>query len=145
MSEAINIYSINARGLGDKYKWEAVFSWLRGNGPGICLFQESHTCSASEKQWKGQWGGPIHFSHGTSNSKGVAILISPQLNTSVHSVKTDPENSGRFLLVQCSFESNKYIVNIYSPIFKLCTFFFLNSDFSQVFTEMMDSSFNIVP
>ena len=114
MSEALNIYSFNVRGLGDKYKREAVFSWLKSKGPGIHLIQESHSVSATERQWKSQWGGRIYFSHGTSNSKGAAILISPQLDITVQNSKVD--SCGRVVMLECNFNGNKYIItNIYAP------------------------------
>ena len=77
MYTTLNIFSFNAQGLRDKYKRKAVFSWLREKGPGIYLLQKCHSFDASEKQWE---VGEYIFSHGTSNSEGVAILISPQLD-----------------------------------------------------------------
>ena len=41
--DSFNIYSLNARGLGDKKKRQAVFTWLNEKEPGIFLIQESHS------------------------------------------------------------------------------------------------------
>ena len=41
--ESLNIFSLNARGLGDKKKRQAVFTWLNAKGPGVFLIQESHS------------------------------------------------------------------------------------------------------
>ena len=39
------------------------------------MLQETHSETISEKEWRKQWGKHIEFSHGTRNSKGVAILF----------------------------------------------------------------------
>lgn len=36
----------------------------------ICL-QETHYVQADETLWRKEWGGPIVFSHGLKNSRGV--------------------------------------------------------------------------
>ncbi len=52
----INIYSLNANGLGDKAKKIAVFTKLKKLGKGIILLQENHSTKATENIWKSQWG-----------------------------------------------------------------------------------------
>ena len=53
--DSFNIYSLNARGLGDKKKRQAVFTWLNEKKPRIFLMQESH--SSPEKEGSGDLCG----------------------------------------------------------------------------------------
>ena len=52
--------------------------------------------------------------HGSSSARGVAILISPEVDIKVNNVDTD--DNGRFILLDTTFEGQTLIiVNIYSP------------------------------
>ena len=52
------------------------------------------------------------FSHGSSNSAGVAILIRNGFDFTLHSVISDP--SGRYIIVKANIEDKQYVlVNIY--------------------------------
>ena len=42
--------------------------------------QETHSSLQYESEWLEQWESKILFSHGESNARGVAILISKQLD-----------------------------------------------------------------
>ena len=75
MSNTLNLFSFNARGLGDRKKRMAVFLWLKSKGPGVYLLQECHSTANSEQIWQQDWDGRIEFSHGNSNCRGVAIFI----------------------------------------------------------------------
>ena len=59
-----SVISLNVRGLGDTVK--------RRSG-GQFLFFTGNV--SDEAVWRNEWGGEIYFSHGTSHSKGVCILI----------------------------------------------------------------------
>ena len=114
MVNALNFFSFNARGLGDRKKRMAVFLWLKSKGPGVYLLQECHSTANSEKNWQQDWEGRIEFSHGSSNSRGVAILMTKNLQVDITSVLRD--SSGRFLLLQCNYYTYPLtIVNIYAP------------------------------
>ena len=87
---------MNARGLGDRLKRTQVFSWLRSNKACIFFLQETHSTLESEKLWKDDWGlGSIFFSHGTSNSRGVCILLKDIPDFIVEKEYHDDE--GRFI------------------------------------------------
>lgn len=67
-----------------------------------------------EKIWLSEWGGRGSFSHGRSNSKGVAILFSRGLDISITNTIKDTE--GRFLILQATQGQDKItLVNIYAP------------------------------
>ena len=60
------------------------------------------------------WDGTIEFSHGASNSRGVAVLISRKINFNITNIERD--NDGRILLLNCTVsELNIVILNIYAP------------------------------
>ncbi len=80
----INFYSLKVNGLGDKAKRIAIFTKLKKLGMGIFLLQETHSTIATENIWKSHWGNQnIKFAHGSSNSKGVPILLSCELDIKI--------------------------------------------------------------
>ena len=82
----VTIYSFNARGLANKDKRVATFSWLKTKRSGIFFIQETHSIEQLEKIWRQQWDGPIFFQHGKSNSRGVAILVTKNIDFEVNAI-----------------------------------------------------------
>lgn len=116
MSETsiISFNSFNTRGLGDVVKRKLIFTWLYENHKGITLLQETHSTANTEKLWKKQWDGEIVFSHGTSNSRGVATLFSSNLQYTIMGNITD--NEGRIIVTHVEVDGQEVIVcNIYAP------------------------------
>ena len=110
----MSIHSFNARGLANKDKRVATFSWLQTKKSGIFYIQEAHSTEQLEKIWRQEWDGPIFFQHGKSNSRGVAILVTKNIDFEVNTI--DRDDYGRFLLIDCFIFGSKYIpVNIYAP------------------------------
>ncbi len=59
-------------------------------------------------------GEEKHFSHGTSNSRGVATIVPPNVDYTILEKYSD--NNGRFLPVKCKCEETIYIIiNCYAP------------------------------
>ena len=111
--KSLNIFSLHTRILGDKKKRHAVFTWSKGKGPGIFLIQESHSHPEKESEWRSMWDGTIEFSHGTLNSRGLAILISHDIDINIDNIETDI--SGRILILKGTVpDLNLVIVNIYA-------------------------------
>jgi exonuclease III len=112
---SIDLFSLNVNGLGDKLKRLAVFKKLKNLGKCICFLQETHTTEASESTWNFLWGNNnTIFSHGTSNSKGVAILFSKGLNVTIE--KKCIDQNGRFIIVDLECEGQTFtLVNLYAP------------------------------
>ncbi len=54
-------------------------------------------------------GGPILFSHGTSASRGVAILFPSSLDHEILEKYTD--NDGRLLIIKCKLENSTETIN----------------------------------
>ena len=108
------IHSFNARGLGDSFKRRAIFDWLRQNHQGIIFLQETHSTKDTENIWKTQWGGQILFSHGKSNSSGVAVLFPTDMQIDITNHTGDDE--GRLLVIDVNYEGHNFILcNVYAP------------------------------
>ena len=75
MSFNFTLATLNIKGLGQKKNTREVFHWLRRYHNGIILMQETHCTKECQETWKRDWGGDIFFSNGTSNSRGVAVLL----------------------------------------------------------------------
>ena len=106
-------YSQNVRGLNDEFKRRKVLNNFKDKAD-IIFVQESHTTKKSENEYEAMWAGKIHFSHGTSASRGCAILFKNTLDHSVVDKKADP--NGRYLLVKCIVQGHKmFFINVYAP------------------------------
>ena len=88
-----------------------------------------------KKQWGCEWNGEVLYSHGTSRSKGVAILFNenPQICYKINSIFRDDQ--GRILIVDIDVNDHHFtLANIYGP----------NTDdpdfFSFVFDKIRSSS-----
>ncbi len=79
MHTPINITTFNVNGLGIDIKRQSIFNKLKGDNS-VIMLQETHSITNIEKKWKMEWGVKIIFSHGNSNSKGVAIIFPPKLD-----------------------------------------------------------------
>ncbi|KAL9953780.1 hypothetical protein ACROYT_G041245 [Oculina patagonica] len=78
------------------------------------LDNETFSEQKDEPIWKSEWGGAIFFSHGSTHSKGVSILINPssKLNVQV----TGKDLDGRIVSINLIYNSAKIsICNIYAP------------------------------
>ena len=110
----IKCLSVNTRGLNKSIKCRSVFRWIHNQNVHFTLLQETHSSKLSADAWSAEWGGKVFFSHGTTNSKGVMILINPNLDCKVEKCILD--NSGRFIILDVALEDAHIIlVNIYAP------------------------------
>jgi len=107
-------FSLNCNGLRDIKKCQTVLNFFKlKKSNGIVLLQETHTTADLEDRWKEQSGARCFFSHGDSNSKGVATLI---YNSNIEIVDAKPDPNGRYLLLNIKYEETSIIlVNIYAP------------------------------
>ena len=111
---ALQFNSFNARGLSDGAKRRTIFNWIKKNHKGVTLLQETHSTPAVEKQWQREWGSDMLFSHGSSKSKGVAILLPKSLKIEIN--KTTLDNDGRLIMTDINIEDQNFIlVNLYAP------------------------------
>ena len=116
MKDVININSFNCRGLRDEKKRRAVFNWLYSKHSGIVLLQETHSKETDEQLWASEWGGQIFFSHGTNQSRGVAVLLPKNMKERCVITGIERDQSGRVLIIDCNIEDNLFtIFNVYAP------------------------------
>ena len=114
MSHKLKLLSINVRGLRNVSKRSAMFSYLTMQKATIFCLQETYSSPEDEKVWSAEWGGKVIYSHGTTHSKGVCILLNPSSPFSLGSIQIDPE--GRFLIAKLTIEEKCFFVtNIYGP------------------------------
>ena len=112
--ENLIIASCNVRGIREQSKRQRIFKYLKEKSFEIALLQETHSTEREENFWQTQYGGKIYYSHGTSNSKGVAILLSRQTKAKLISIRKD--NAGRWILIKVDYEGEELnVLNIYAP------------------------------
>ena len=110
----VNIISVNVRGIRNPNKRRKVFNFYRPRCDVLCL-QETHSSIEDEELWANEWGGSILYSHGTNNSRGVAILIK-RSRTDIDVKKIYADADGRILLIEVTTESKQVLLcNIYAP------------------------------
>ena len=71
----IQFCSLNVNGLRGWKKQQAVLEYLKHKHKGVLMLQETHTDQESEKYWSEISEMNYFFSHGSTNAKGVAILL----------------------------------------------------------------------
>ena len=110
----IQICSLNVRGLRLADKRRQIFYWLKKKAYNIILLQETHSTQEVESGWENEWGHKILFSHGSSQSAGVAVLFKNDFTLTVNQIKANRE--GRYLFMDIL--ANEYrltLANIYAP------------------------------
>ena len=112
---SIRIISLNVRGLQEKEKRRNIFNHYRKRADILCL-QETHSQKENEQQWSQEWGGEVIFAHGSSASRGVAILIAKNIRTQCKLSNTEVDMHGRYILTDMSCHENSFtIINLYAP------------------------------
>ena len=93
-----------------------MLNWLKQNYQGISLLQETHSDALTENQWKKDYNGLIFFSHRTSSSRGVAILIPTDIGRDIKILSNVSDSNGRALILDCEIEDRPLvIINVYAP------------------------------
>ena len=80
MQGNFNVMTLNVRGLRNPVKRRSIFCFLKDQNCEAYLLQETYSELSDESIWRSEWGGVIFFSHGSTHSKGVCILMNPSLN-----------------------------------------------------------------
>ena len=112
--ESIKFLSLNVRGLSNFHKRRAIFSWCRKQKTDLIFLQETHSTTERQDQWRKEWGAPVLFSHGSTNARGVAILMKNSLNITIR--QSEISSDGRFIVLKADINNETYtIANVYSP------------------------------
>ena len=110
MQGNFDVMTLNVRGLRDPMKRRSIFCFLKE----AYFLQETYSELSDENIWRSEWGGVIFFSHGSTHSKGVCILMNPSLNCAFDNLQKD--QNGRIVLVDLSLNGSKFsLCNIYVP------------------------------
>ena len=112
--EGINLISINVRGLRDKFKRKTIFDWVKKKGGEIVLLQETYSTPDIEDVWRRDWSGQMFFSHGTNHSRGVLILIAPQVDLKIEGITSHVH--GRYVFLKGAAHGlNLLLGGVYFP------------------------------
>ena len=84
--EGLTLISVNVRGIRDQKKRKNIFEWAKTKKGDVIFLQETYSSPDIEKIWKRDWDGQMFFSHGTSHSRGVLVLIAPRFNIQIDQV-----------------------------------------------------------
>ena len=117
---------INVRGAVDKIKRKAIFEFHRVNAD-ILIMYETHSTQECETIWESEWGGKAIFSHGTNQSRGVAVFVTKKLYANISNILS--LNDGRVIVFD--LKENDVVVTvagIYAP----------NQDSSLFFESLAD-------
>ena len=107
------IISHNVNGLRDSIKRRGIFMHNRSKADIVCL-QETHSEPNDEKFWSQEFRGNLFFSHGSTNSRGVAILIRQGADVQVR--KTVSDHEGRYIGIEFLSQGETFnLNNIYAP------------------------------
>lgn len=109
-----SIMTYNANGLVNEKKRQKIFHHFHKTKINFIALQETHSIPKNEKIWSAEWGRKIIFSHGESNARGVALLISQDVNATVTNIERDDE--GRYLIVSLTVDKLELLfVILYAP------------------------------
>ena len=87
--------SLNVRGLSNFKKRRSIFAWCRKQNANRIFLQKTHSSRDKEKQWKAEWGASLESAHGSSNARGVAILLRNGFDCKIKQKYVDP--AGRYI------------------------------------------------
>ena len=112
----LKFISNNVKGIQSKKKRLKIIENIKSKlGTNSFLFlQETHSTKEVETKWKDDFKGPVFFSHGQSNARGVLISYVGNRNFKVNSELTD--KAGRILILDVIIEGeNILLINLYNP------------------------------
>lgn len=114
----LNIISFNVNGLassdGRVPKKRKLFTWLKAHQCDIAFLQETHCTDSMQQILAHEWGGDSFFSNGTSDSRGVCILIRRGLDLEVKEMRKDDQ--GRLIFLKVVFQNKSILLgNVYCP------------------------------
>ena len=132
----LRIISINARGLADVLKKRIIFNYYKDRADMICL-QETHSKAEDELIWASEFGAKALFSHGTTQSTGVCILI--KKTVPYRMVRIVKGESGRYIIIE--------LENLDDPTkrFCLCNLYAPNKDSPSFFAILFKDLFLYAP
>ena len=115
MNSEITFISNNVKGIQNSVKRIKLFEYLKSyvTGNGFIFLQETHSCINDEIKWRDEFNGELFFSHGKTNSCGVAIGFYG--SKTIEQIKKISDKSGRILLAEAIIDDTVFVlINIYN-------------------------------
>lgn len=114
MLMGLKIFSQNVNGMREFVNRRKIFGYFKQKSADILCLQETHSTLKDEKFWSNEWRGQVIFSHGTNNSRGVAVFFRKDLDYQILRVVKDAQ--GRFLIISLMVQDrNILLCNLYGP------------------------------
>ena len=113
MNSKITFISNNVKGIQNSAKRIKLFKYLKSyvTGNGFIFVQETHSCINDEIKWRDEFNGELFFSHGKTNSCGVAIGFYG--SKTIEQINKISDKSERMLLVEARIDdtnrTNQYL------------------------------------
>ena len=110
---ALNLATLNVRGLNDPSKCTCLFGELKNLGIGVAAVQETHfTCGADACVLESDLN--VFSAYGSRTSFGVSLLVGRSLNVDVNVVFAG--DGGRLVVADVAVKSFKFrLVAVYAP------------------------------
>ena len=137
------IILLNVKGQSNFKKRRTMFTWCRKRNADITFLQETHSTLQTMTQWKNEWGAELITCHGSSNSRGVAIMIQNGLDCKIHHTILDP--MGRYIILNADINDSTYVlINVYAPNKDKDHIEFVNNLLTTLKKENLDSEEKII-
>ena len=110
----LSFISNNGKGLQAISKRIKIFEYLKNyvTSNGFIFLQETHSSVKDEKLWNDEFQGQLFFSHGKTNSCGVAIGFVAKKALNILNIKR--ANLGRILVIEVKIDQSDFVlINIY--------------------------------
>ena len=111
----LSFISNNVKGLQAISKRIKIFEYLKNyvTSNGFIFLQEPHSSVKDEKIWNDEFEGQLFFSHGKTNSCGVAIGFVGTKALNILNTKRD--DLGRILAIEVKIDDSVFVlINIYN-------------------------------
>ena len=106
----LRFISNNVKRLQAISKRIKIFKYLKNY---VIFLQETHSSVKDEKLWNDEFEGQLFFSHGKTNSCGVAIGFVGTKALNILNIKRD--NLGRILVIEVKIDDSVFVlINIYN-------------------------------
>ncbi|KAJ8017386.1 LINE-1 reverse transcriptase-like [Holothuria leucospilota] len=128
----LKIVFLNCRGLNNSNKRCDVLDYLGKTKGDIYCLQDVHWNEILIESTSLEWNGSCYISPGTSNSRGVAILISAEANVTVDKIYCDSDGNLIALVIKTLTYCISLVV-IYGP----------NDDTPDFFKNILTLLFNL--
>uniref|UniRef100_A0A3B4UAP0 exodeoxyribonuclease III n=1 Tax=Seriola dumerili TaxID=41447 RepID=A0A3B4UAP0_SERDU len=110
----LSLITLNTKGLNQPAKRRKCMSFLKSKNCDVAFLQETHMKDQEHRRLGTGWVGKVYASSGTSNSRGVAIIVNKHLPFKC--IKKSADTLGRFISVLAEIQGQTVILAcVYAP------------------------------